>query len=208
VAKAKQKFYTVWEGHQTGVFDSWEACKKQVQGYENAKYKSFSSEEEASEAYRSNYWEFVKKENKAKSPVSGSQAYITDSIAVDAACSGNPGLMEYQGVYVKTGQRMFHQGPMPQGTNNIGEFLAIVHALAWMKQSKIDLPLYTDSVNAMLWVKNKKCKTKLESTPVNAPIFDLISRAERWLQTNTYTTRIIKWETKLWGEIPADFGRK
>jgi hypothetical protein len=26
--------------------------------------------------------------------------------------------------------------------------------------------------------------------------------------TRTYTTQILKWETSVWGEIPADFGRK
>lgn len=209
MAKTKQKYYTVWEGRQTGVFDSWEACKEHVQGHESAKYKSFATEEEAREAYRMNYWQAVKNEKKpAAQHLSASSAYIHDSIAVDAACSGNPGKMEYRGVCVKTGQQLFHHGPLERGTNNIGEFLAIVHALAWMKQNKIDLPLYTDSANAILWVKNKKCKTKLEPVAANAPVFQLIDRAEKWLQENTYTTRIIKWETKLWGEIPADFGRK
>ena len=57
-------------------------------------------------------------------------------------------------------------------------------------------------------MRQKKCKTKLPQTAVNAPIFNLIARAERWLQTHTYTNPIIKWETERWGEIPADFGRK
>lgn len=209
MAKVKQKFYTVWEGHQTGVFDSWVDCKKQVHGYDQAKYKSFSTKEEAERAYRSNYWDMVKKDKTPSVNIAHAAGkYLVESIAVDAACSGNPGKMEYRGVYVRTGQQIFHVGPMEQGTNNIGEFLAIVHALAWMKRDKIDLPIYSDSRNAISWVGNKKCKTKLEQTAVNAPIFDLIARAEKWLQTNTYTTRIMKWETKDWGEIPADFGRK
>ena len=51
--------------------------------------------------------------------------YLVDSLAVDAACAGNPGPMEYRGVLVRTGQEIFHVGPMEGGTNNIGEFLAI-----------------------------------------------------------------------------------
>ena len=131
-----------------------------------------------------------------------------NSLAVDAACSGNPGDMEYRGVYVATGQELFRVGPMKKGTNNIGEFLAIVHGLALLKNKGSDLPIYSDSRNAILWVRKKKCKTLLERVPENEPIFNLIERAEKWLNENSYTTRIIKWETSEWGEIPADFGRK
>lgn len=131
-----------------------------------------------------------------------------DAWAVDAACSGNPGPMEYRGIDLATGQVVFHFGPM-RGTNNIGEFLAIVHALALMQQRNLlDKTIYSDSYNAILWVSKRKCKTKLENTPVNAPLFEIIARAEQWLQTHTYRNPIIKWETKKWGEVPADFGRK
>ena len=116
--------------------------------------------------------------------------------------------MEYRGVDTKSGIELFHVGPMPQGTNNIGEFLALVHGLAYLQQRGSQIPIYSDSRNAIAWVRQKKCKTKLTPNAVNAPIFDLIARAERWLQTHTYTNPIIKWETEQWGEIPADFGRK
>ena len=129
-------------------------------------------------------------------------------IFTDGACSGNPGKIEDRGVYVATGVEVFRIGPMEQGTNNIGEFLALVHGLALLKKMGNNMPIYSDSRNAILWVKQKQCKTNLERNEVNAPIFDLIARAEAWLKNNTYTTTIIKWETDQWGEIPADFGRK
>ena len=132
---------------------------------------------------------------------------IKEALCVDAACSGNPGQMEYRGVYIGSGTQIFHFGPV-YGTNNIGEFLAIVHALALLKQKNSDLPIYSDSHNALLWVKQKKCKTKLTRDNSTEELFRLIERAERWLRTNTYTNRLIKWETQQWGEIPADFGRK
>ena len=116
--------------------------------------------------------------------------------------------MEYRGVYTANGQEIFHIGPMKEGTNNIGEFLALVHGLALLKQKGSDLPIYSDSRNAISWVKKKQCKTLLTQTVANKPIFDLIERAEHWLQNNSYTTQILKWETSAWGEIPADFGRK
>lgn len=128
--------------------------------------------------------------------------------AVDAACSGNPGPMEYQAIDLATGARVFHFGPM-HGTNNIGEFLAIVHALALMEKQGIkDKVIYSDSVNAQLWVAKKQCKTKMERTPQTAALHDIITRAENWLRTHPVQIPILKWETKLWGEIPADFGRK
>ena len=116
--------------------------------------------------------------------------------------------MEYRGVYVKTGEEIFRQGPFEDGTNNVGEFLALVHGLALLKQRNLDMPLYSDSKTAISWVKKRKAATKLERTARNAPIFELIERAEKWLQTNSFKTEILKWETEAWGEIPADFGRK
>ena len=131
-----------------------------------------------------------------------------NAIAVDAACSGNPGPMEYRGVDLRTGQQIFHFGPV-SGTNNIGEFLAIVHALALLQQQGMPhKTIYSDSYNAMLWVKKKKCKTTLERTPQTERLHQIITRAENWLRTHTYANPIVKWETERWGEIPADFGRK
>ena len=130
-----------------------------------------------------------------------------DAWAVDAACSGNPGIMEYRCVDLATGAVVFHYGPV-FGTNNIGEFLAIVHALALMKQKGIRKTIYSDSRTAISWVTKKKCKTTLEHNAKTAPLYNVIMRAERWLLTNVYDVRIIKWETRQWGEIPADFGRK
>ncbi len=127
--------------------------------------------------------------------------------AVDAACSGNPGPMEYRGIDLATGQVVFHFGPV-HGTNNIGEFLAIVHALALMKQWGIQKTIYSDSNNAILWVNKRKCKTTLKRNASTEQLFQVIERGERWLATNTFRVPIVKWETRLWGEVPADFGRK
>ena len=208
---AKRKFYVVWNGVNPGIYDNWEDCKLQVLGFENAQYKSFETFAEAREAYEQGSITYrqqaIKKTADSVKNVSES-LYLSESLAVDAACSGNPGAMEYRGVFVATGKELFRVGPLAQGTNNIGEFLAIVHALALMKQKNIVMPVYSDSLNAITWVRKKQCKTKLEQTAVNAPIFDLISRAERWLHSNTYSNPVLKWDTAAWGEIPADFGRK
>ena len=46
---AKKKFYAVKQGRKTGMFLTWDDCKKQVMGYPGAIYKSFGTEAEAKE---------------------------------------------------------------------------------------------------------------------------------------------------------------
>lgn len=205
---AKKRFYVVWNGVKPGIYGSWEECEAQIKGVNQALYKSFGTIAEAERAYASSPFDYVgNKAKAAKTPTIPSGAIIQGALAVDAACSGNPGMMEYRGVYIATGEEIFHFGPM-FGTNNIGEFLAIVHGLALLKQKGIDIPIYSDSHNALLWVAQKKCKTKLPRDARSEELFGYIERAEKWLKNNSYTTRLIKWETAQWGEIPADFGRK
>ena len=132
---------------------------------------------------------------------------VGSAIAVDAACSGNPGPMEYRGVHLPSGKQIFHYGPV-QGTNNIGEFLAIVHALALLKQKGATMPVYSDSRTAQIWVQKRKCKTTLQRNEQTEPLFAIIARAERWLMNNPDHSQVLKWDTDNWGEIPADFGRK
>ncbi len=208
----KKKYYVVWRGRKTGIFESWEECKNAIRSFPNACYKSFKDRQSAEDAFSGNAADHIgvdkvgedvseEEKKRAGNPVK-------ESLAVDAACSGNPGVMEYQGVMVSTGRRVFYQGPFPEGTVNIGEFLALVHGLAFLKKNNSKIPVYTDSRTAMAWVRRKKANTKLELNPKNKELFELVKRAEHWLQNNSWDNMILKWETAVWGEIPADFGRK
>jgi ribonuclease HI len=222
---AKQKYYVVWKGRSSGVFNTWEACSAQVTGFTGAEYKSFASLAEAKAAFRGTYGQFVGiparvepwKLEMAGLTLPASGVYkardgvpgpILPSISVDAACSGVPGPVEWQGVETDSGKRLFRTGPYVQGTNNIGEFLAIVQGLRWLADRHLKLPLYSDSKNAILWIKLKKCRTKLERTSQNASLFALVAQAEDWLAENRIANKILKWDTEMWGENPADFGRK
>lgn len=205
---AKKRYYVVWNGVEPGIYSTWQECEAQIKGVKQALYKSFDSLEQAEQAYSSSPYSYIGSNAKEKKSAKELPAtVIRNALAVDAACSGNPGMMEYRGVYIGTGEEIFHFGPI-FGTNNIGEFLAIVHGLALLKQKNSDIPIYSDSRNALLWVKQKACRTKLPRDKSSEELFGYIDRAEKWLRENRYTTSLIKWETEQWGEIPADFGRK
>ncbi len=205
--KSEVKYYVVWKGRKAGIFTKWEECKEQISGFEGAQYKSYKTLTEAESAFEKAYIPEYKKQSKQETIPFHSKP-VKDSIAVDAAWSTSTLKMEYQGVYVANGKLLFHQGPYDDATNNIGEFLAIVHALAMCKKGNVNKPVYTDSKTAMAWVKKKKANTKLERTEKNKELFKIIERAEKWLTENQWTNPVLKWETQIWGEIPADFGRK
>jgi ribonuclease HI len=210
---SKKKFYVVWKGRKPGIFSSWNVCKRQIDGFEGAQYKSFLSLDEAELAFTKTFEDYKgKKSTPKKIAPSELQKYGSpnlESISVDAACSGNPGKMEYRGVLTHNKKEIFRKGPYKKGTNNIGEFLALVHGIALLKsKQKEDIPIYSDSKIAMSWIRQKKCKTNMHFDASNKDLLELIKRAEKWLRENTYKNPILKWQTKAWGEIPADFGRK
>lgn len=212
---AKNKFYVVWSGRNPGIYSDWETCQKEIIGCKGAKFKGFPDRLSAETAFRQGpdaYW------GKDVAPIidlsKATEKPLSPAIAVDAACAGNPGKMEYQGVFVDfstqpaTRRDLFKSPVFSNATNNIGEFLALVHALALQKKNGWKYPIYSDSVNAQIWVRQKKCKTKLQPNAKNEHLFELVARAEKWLNENTIEVPILKWKTEIWGEIPADYGRK
>lgn len=209
---AKSKFYVVWKGKQPGIYEGWDDCKKQVVGFTGAKYKGFSTLELAKSAMNDDPRKYMEKGLNAPKKIVCSNPLIgepdADSICVDAACAGNPGILEYRGVDTKSGAELFRMGPFPEGTVNLGEFLGIVHALAYLKQRDSDWPVYSDSRTAIAWVRKKAINTNLVVSPKNKKLFELVDRALIWLKDNQWPNKILKWETEYWGEIPADFGRK
>ncbi len=226
---AKTKYYVVWEGRIPGVYDDYDDAMEQVYGYPNAKFKSFNSPEEATEAYRRGTPDSESRSlgellagaslRKQSSGTKGGKARQTpdwrdfpevdrSAWAVDASCLGNPGRMEYRGVDLATGEEIFRVGPFEDATNNIGEFLAIAHAFALMQQRGESHNVYSDSVSGMAWARKKKINTTLERTDRNEKLFNLMARALAWLMNNRPAGKLMKWQTELWGEIPADFGRK
>ena len=204
----KVKYYVVWAGHETGIFTDWNEAKQQIEGFNGPKFQTFGSKEIAERAWEEGPAAFEGKDYKKTRDLTAEEKErigdpIPLSLSVDAA-SNNTGATEYQGVLTDTSTPVFHFGPFAGGTNNIGEFLAIVHGLAYLQQNKLDMPIYSDSRIAMGWIEKKRANTRSQDPSTQG----LIKRAEQWLKTNDFRVPIHKWETKAWGEIPADFGRK
>ena len=221
MAKDK-KYYVVFKGRNPGVYDDWGDAKEQIDGFDGARYKGYSSPAEAADAFRrasgkdegNDLGRFLSQASTRSLPRPGQPDYMTnpevdlDAWAVDASCLGNPGRMEYQGVELMTGRTLFRIGPFDDATNNIGEFLAIVHAMALMTQQGKIHNIYSDSVSGMAWARTRKVKTQLKPTPRNAKVFELMARAVTWRNAPQFPAKVLTWPTESWGEIPADCGRK
>jgi ribonuclease HI len=223
---AKQKVYVVWVGRKPGVYSSWAECQEQINKFDDAKFKSYETRAAADEAYKAG-WKGKWGQGKSSSSGAGSKVSSKiassrslsgsasaleeidyDSISVDVGTSGNPGPVEYKGVDTKTGEIIFSKGPIQRGTNNLGEFLAIVHGLAYLQKIGSNKTVYSDSVNAIKWVKQKAVSSTLARDESTKEIWELVDRAIHWLRTNKYNNKVVKWQTKQWGEIKADYGRK
>ena len=212
---AGKKWYVVFQGRHTGVFDSWDECKEYVESYPGAKYKSYPTQEDAIMAYRKegNDADIIRQIITHKEPEQYNPVAIpgieSNAIAVDASCLGNPGKMEYRGVSLLTGEELFRVGPYQDATNNIGEFLALIHALAMLKnKGDSATTIYSDSKTAISWLRNRQVKTTLKPTSKNAPVLAVLRRAIAWMENNRFSNPVKKWDTETFGEIPADFGRK
>ena len=203
----QKRFYAVWKGRRTGVFASWAECEAATRGYPGAQFKGFETRAEAERALRGSYEAHQGKPASSQRWLFAAHPPRLPSIAVDAACSGSPGTLEFRGVETETGKPVFEAGPFADGTNNVGEFLAIVDAMRWLDAHAHDWPVYSDSANAIGWVLAGKCNTKLRRLPSNRTLFQMIAGAEQWL-ASAGRRRVLKLDTKAWGEIPADYGRK
>ena len=210
-----RRYYVVWEGHAPGVYDTWEECEEQVKGFPGARFKAFSSPDDAVAAFRRgpgsdlDIFRTIASRRAEHINYEAIPEIRLDALAVDGACSRNPGPMEYRGVWVSSGVELFRVGPLADGTNNIGEYLAIIHAAALLARMGLPAtPIYSDSRTAQAWIRARHSRTTVRRTATNGRLMDILDRANAWIATHTITNTILKWDTEKWGEIPADFGRK
>ena len=98
--------------------------KRRSRAIRTLSFKAFGSEQEALRAYEDGAYAFARRHSVPEEMQSTTSTPIPEAIVVDAACAGNPGVMEYRGLYLPSRTTLFEMGPFPLGTNNIGEFLA------------------------------------------------------------------------------------
>lgn len=198
-----------------GVYYTWEDCQKALSDCKNGhSFASFKTVQEAQEALRCGSLRAYKEKAASRKiwlePTSTGEKVVLPCLVVDAACSGAPGPTEYRGVVLPDGHEAFRHGPYKNGTNNIGEYLAIVTGLRWLESNSLAFPLYSDSACAIGWVKTHgTCNSHCEA--IGPELKQLIERAESWMRGPTkdkMLQRVRKWKTDELGEIPADFGRK
>jgi ribonuclease HI len=186
------KYYAVKAGRTPGIYTDWAEAEAQVKGFSGAEFRSFRTREEA-EAWL------------GLAPAPAPTPTLV-GLAVDAACSGNPGPLEFRVVSLETREVLVEKA-FPAGTNNLGEFLAIVEAAKLILDGRAQEPIYTDSLVAVSWIARRKVRTNLHRTAETEPLFRAIQEAEEWISRNPLP-KIRKWDTSELGEIPADYGRK
>lgn len=128
---------------------------------------------------------------------------LSEGIAVDAAHSTKQKRTEFQGIDLKTGKVVFYEDIGNQ-TINIGEFLAIVRAAKYIIQNNYKpMRIFSDSNTGISWFRNKRTASGKRNK--------LLQKAEAYLRIAAFWVDridVVKWDNKLYGEIPADFGNK
>jgi ribonuclease HI len=204
--------YVVWIGKKPGVYTSRDGCRQQVDKFPGARYQGFDSQQLAIHAFDLGYDWFQAYKGQNNTHMRRPTECL-GQIAVDAACSGNPGILEYQWVVIgqESGQifPLFAGGPYPLGTVNLWEFIALVEAVKYVQTAWSLQIVYTDSRTALSRYQSRQVKTMLIHNETTLHLYLKVDQCVRRLQW-AYQGNVVvrKWNTALRGECPADFGRK
>ena len=144
-----KKFYVVWQGRETGIFTDWASCKKQVDQFAGAKFKSFPNRQEAEAAFNGNSPSASRTVSKTSAPKKKSSSNtvktytaneisalaIDTKIFTDGACSPNPGkagsgIAVYRDNLIN---ELWYGLYNPAGTNNTAELNGLNQALILAK---------------------------------------------------------------------------
>ena len=156
-----KKYYVIWQGRETGIFTDWDTCKKHIDKFNGARYKSYKTREEAESAFAGSSSAAMKKSKSAPKKHSGKgpKTYSAEEVAshkaqtkifTDGGCEPNPGKAG-SGVAVYRDNNiselwfgLFN----PKGTNNTAELNALYHALMMAEkeiQAKQTVAIFCDS---------------------------------------------------------------
>lgn len=155
---ATKKYYVVWVGQQPGIYTTWAEAESQVKGFPKAKYKSFTRQAEAEQAYANKPKAAVTRSTTKSSPKKKTTTASTASIDLtadisifcDGACDPNPGKAGTGiAIYQKDKLNQLWYGLYnPTGTNNTAELLGLHHSLVFAQaatEKGQSVTIYCDS---------------------------------------------------------------
>ena len=186
--------YAVWQGRRTGIFTKWEEARAQIDGYPSPGFAAFLSRAEAERE--------LEERRRLLAPAGPPPEA---GIAVDAACAGAVGPLEYRGIDLRTGETVFAEGPVDAGTNNLGEFLAIVRALEMLDRQEVSGPIWSESDVAIAWVGEGRHRSSVKPTDRNRELRRRLCRAELFLVDAPAPADVRRWRSDAWGAIPVEF---
>ena len=184
----KEKYYAVAAGYKTGIYTAWfgsEGAEVQVRGFSGARYKSFSTREEAEK--------WLENPVLRKSPPTSdamnvsfppgeeeTSAADTVNIYTDGGCSGNPGPGGWGAVIADGDSRRELSGGYRLTTNNRMELMACIKALEAMTEQR-ELSLYSDSRYVVYgitkgWARKWRSQDWMRTKTERAENVDLWSR--------------------------------
>lgn len=212
---AKNKFYVVWKGRDTGIFTSWSEVNELIKGFSGAEYKSYADQETAELEFslgspkgRSNDENHTTTKLKEE-PSDDHKAPDHECLTVDGSYLGGKKIMQYRCVWNQSKEEVFSTKPIEGGNQNIAEFLALVGAMKYRVSTKqYDLHIYSDSQTALSWVRNCKIKSSYDLSQLDEVVQERIYGALKFIAKSGVRKNLYKWDSALWGDIPADYGRK
>jgi ribonuclease HI len=188
------KYYAVRYGLEgPKVYTDWTSCQAAVKGFKGAKFKSFTSQEDADA-----FIEMV--EDVLTSYPEGHH------ITVDASSSIKEDFWEFQMVWSDSKELIYRSPTYKGGTNNTGEVLGLAYAIKYRSENSLDCNIYCDSMTAISACE--KGSYSMKSANISLETMRLVHKA---LGEIMYIDRshVIHWNNAKVGiEIPSDFGRK
>jgi ribonuclease HI len=161
-----QKYYVVWQGRETGIFNDWASCKKQIDHFPGARYKSFTTQQEAQAAFKAGVGKSTtttKSVSNGFKKAPGIKTYteadikaiqVDTKIYTDGGCEPNPGKAG-SGMAVYRNEQLaelWYGLYNPHGTNNTAELNALCQAMRMAEQElkhKRSVVIFCDSKYAI-----------------------------------------------------------
>ena len=184
---SKKKYYAVKAGHKPGIYETWDECKKNVDGYPGAQYKSFKTLKEAEDFLVTGYvykerdtrtleevLEARAQEEKEDGSASEAVAYVDGSFNSETE-EYSYGMVIYHGGNVFEDSMCFNNPDMVSLRNIAGEIEGSMHAISYCLEHGIkSVDIYYDYIGIEKWAKGE-WKTNTKGTTDYKKYIDSVS---------------------------------